>query len=120
VGCHLSPALPPGPPHLPTPSLVTWGWESPTHPTVPSPPAPILTHLPVYGSVISRDSCRQDPECEFYFSLDADAILTNLQTLRILIEQNRSLRPPSLLNPPGVPRSPTPSLGTSLSPSHWL
>lgn len=37
----------------------------------------------------SRDSCRQNPECEFYFSLDADAVLTNPETLRILIEQNR-------------------------------
>lgn len=43
-------------------------------------------HLWVFSS---RDSCRQNPECEFYFSLDADAVLTNPETLRVLIEQNR-------------------------------
>lgn len=42
-------------------------------------------------SVGRRDKCRQDPECEFYFSLDADAVITNQQVLRILIEENRLL-----------------------------
>lgn len=50
---------------------------------------PHLAHLPILWVFRSRDSCRQDPECEFYFSLDADAVLTNPETLRILIEQNR-------------------------------
>uniref|UniRef100_A0A674B3A3 procollagen-lysine 5-dioxygenase n=1 Tax=Salmo trutta TaxID=8032 RepID=A0A674B3A3_SALTR len=33
--------------------------------------------------------CRKDPSCDYYFSMDADVMLTNRQTLRILIEQNR-------------------------------
>ncbi|EHB01682.1 Procollagen-lysine,2-oxoglutarate 5-dioxygenase 3 [Heterocephalus glaber] len=45
---------------------------------------------------MAMDTCRQDPECEFYFSLDADAVLTNQQTLRILIEQNRKVIAPML------------------------
>lgn len=45
---------------------------------------------------MAMDMCRQDPECEFYFSLDADAVLTNLQTLRILIEENRKVIAPML------------------------
>ncbi|OBS64584.1 hypothetical protein A6R68_06880, partial [Neotoma lepida] len=45
---------------------------------------------------MAMDSCRQDPECEFYFSLDADAVLTNPETLRILIEQNRKVIAPML------------------------
>uniref|UniRef100_A0ABI7W8X0 procollagen-lysine 5-dioxygenase n=1 Tax=Felis catus TaxID=9685 RepID=A0ABI7W8X0_FELCA len=45
---------------------------------------------------MAMDSCRQDPECEFYFSLDADAVITNQQTLRILIEENRKVIAPML------------------------
>ncbi|XP_063502378.1 multifunctional procollagen lysine hydroxylase and glycosyltransferase LH3 isoform X4 [Symphalangus syndactylus] len=45
---------------------------------------------------MAMDLCRQDPECGFYFSLDADAVLTNLQTLRILIEENRKVIAPML------------------------
>ncbi|PNJ85608.1 PLOD3 isoform 9, partial [Pongo abelii] len=45
---------------------------------------------------MAMDLCRQDPECEFYFSLDADTVLTNLQTLRILIEENRKVIAPML------------------------
>lgn len=36
-----------------------------------------------------RDLCRQDKACEYYFSIDADVVLTNLKTLKLLIEQNR-------------------------------
>lgn len=36
-----------------------------------------------------RDLCRQDKACEYYFSIDADVVLTNPKTLRILMEQNR-------------------------------
>lgn len=36
-----------------------------------------------------RDFCRQDKNCDYYFSVDADVILTNPRTLKILIEQNR-------------------------------
>ena len=45
---------------------------------------------------MAMDSCRQNPECEFYFSLDADAVLTNPETLRVLIEQNRKVIAPML------------------------
>ncbi|XP_067879645.1 multifunctional procollagen lysine hydroxylase and glycosyltransferase LH3-like [Heterodontus francisci] len=33
--------------------------------------------------------CRQDPDCDYYFSLDSDVVLTNPQTLKTLIEHNR-------------------------------
>uniref|UniRef100_A0A8C7KR50 procollagen-lysine 5-dioxygenase n=1 Tax=Oncorhynchus kisutch TaxID=8019 RepID=A0A8C7KR50_ONCKI len=33
--------------------------------------------------------CRKDPGCDYYLSMDADVMLTNRQTLKILIEQNR-------------------------------
>lgn len=36
-----------------------------------------------------RDFCRQDESCDYYFSIDADVVLTNPRTLKILIEQNR-------------------------------
>lgn len=65
--------------------------ESSTHSLHPHCPAS-MPHLgsPLHLWVFpSRDSCRQNPECEFYFSLDADAVLTNPETLRVLIEQNR-------------------------------
>lgn len=45
---------------------------------------------------MAMDICRQDPKCEFYFSLDADTVITNPQTLRILIEANRKVIAPML------------------------
>lgn len=36
-----------------------------------------------------RDLCRKDAACDYYFSLDSDVMLTNRQTLKLLIEQNR-------------------------------
>nr|XP_010594529.1 procollagen-lysine,2-oxoglutarate 5-dioxygenase 3 isoform X3 [Loxodonta africana] len=45
---------------------------------------------------MAMDSCRQDLSCEFYFSLDADAVITNQQTLRILIEEDRKVIAPML------------------------
>lgn len=36
-----------------------------------------------------RDVCRQDEQCDYYFSIDADVVVMNPKTLRILIEQNR-------------------------------
>lgn len=36
-----------------------------------------------------RDLCRKDPDCDYYFSLDAEIVLKNTETLRILIEQNK-------------------------------
>ncbi|XP_054991042.1 multifunctional procollagen lysine hydroxylase and glycosyltransferase LH3 isoform X2 [Sorex araneus] len=42
------------------------------------------------------EACRQDPDCDFYFSLDADTVLTHPQTLRLLIEENRKVIAPML------------------------
>lgn len=36
-----------------------------------------------------RDLCRKDTTCDYYFSIDSDVMLTNRQTLKLLIEQNR-------------------------------
>ncbi|KAK1795179.1 hypothetical protein P4O66_009920 [Electrophorus voltai] len=38
-----------------------------------------------------RDLCRRDPACHYYFSIDADVMLTNRQTLKLLIDQNRKI-----------------------------
>uniref|UniRef100_A0A8C7G0J6 procollagen-lysine 5-dioxygenase n=1 Tax=Oncorhynchus kisutch TaxID=8019 RepID=A0A8C7G0J6_ONCKI len=35
--------------------------------------------------------CRKDPGCDFYLSMDTDVMLTNRQTLKLLIEQNRKI-----------------------------
>ncbi|XP_077365334.1 procollagen-lysine,2-oxoglutarate 5-dioxygenase 2 isoform X2 [Festucalex cinctus] len=40
---------------------------------------------------MAMDLCRQDATCDFYFSIDSDVMLTNAQTLKLLIEQNRKL-----------------------------
>nr|XP_020836616.1 procollagen-lysine,2-oxoglutarate 5-dioxygenase 2 isoform X3 [Phascolarctos cinereus] len=40
---------------------------------------------------MGMDLCRQDDKCDYYFSLDADVVLTNPRTLKILIEQNRGV-----------------------------
>ncbi|XP_053492740.1 procollagen-lysine,2-oxoglutarate 5-dioxygenase 2 [Ictalurus furcatus] len=40
---------------------------------------------------LGMDLCRRDPECDYYFSIDADVMLTNRQTLKLLIEQNRKM-----------------------------
>ncbi|KAG8445321.1 hypothetical protein GDO86_010202 [Hymenochirus boettgeri] len=46
---------------------------------------------------MGMDICRQDKECDYYFSIDADVMLTNPQTLKILIEQNRKIISPLVL-----------------------
>ncbi|GCC38256.1 hypothetical protein chiPu_0016769 [Chiloscyllium punctatum] len=43
---------------------------------------------------MGMDYCRQDPECDYYFNLDSDVVLTNPDTLKILIEQNRRIIAP--------------------------
>ncbi|KAL9845238.1 procollagen-lysine,2-oxoglutarate 5-dioxygenase 2 isoform 2-T2 [Geothlypis trichas] len=43
---------------------------------------------------MGMDLCRQDKTCEYYLSIDADVVLTNPKTLRILIEQNRKIIAP--------------------------
>uniref|UniRef100_A0A8C2GP01 procollagen-lysine 5-dioxygenase n=1 Tax=Cyprinus carpio TaxID=7962 RepID=A0A8C2GP01_CYPCA len=37
------------------------------------------------------DLCRKDLSCDYYFSIDADVMLTNRQTIKLLIEQNRKI-----------------------------
>uniref|UniRef100_A0A4W3H928 procollagen-lysine 5-dioxygenase n=2 Tax=Callorhinchus milii TaxID=7868 RepID=A0A4W3H928_CALMI len=46
---------------------------------------------------MGMDSCRQDPECDYYFSLDADVMLTNSDTLKLLMEQNRKIIAPMVI-----------------------
>ncbi|XP_069070003.1 procollagen-lysine,2-oxoglutarate 5-dioxygenase 2 isoform X2 [Pleurodeles waltl] len=43
---------------------------------------------------MGMDLCRQEKKCEFYFSIDSDVVLTNPQTLKILIEKNRKIIAP--------------------------
>uniref|UniRef100_A0A3B3VLA7 Procollagen-lysine, 2-oxoglutarate 5-dioxygenase 2 n=1 Tax=Poecilia latipinna TaxID=48699 RepID=A0A3B3VLA7_9TELE len=40
---------------------------------------------------MGMDLCRNDASCGYYFSLDSDVMLTNRQTLKLLIEQNRKV-----------------------------
>ncbi|CAB1416209.1 unnamed protein product [Pleuronectes platessa] len=40
---------------------------------------------------MAMDLCRKDASCDFYFSMDSDVMLTNRQTLKLLIEQNRKI-----------------------------
>uniref|UniRef100_A0A1A8KAZ1 procollagen-lysine 5-dioxygenase n=2 Tax=Nothobranchius TaxID=28779 RepID=A0A1A8KAZ1_NOTKU len=42
------------------------------------------------------EACKKDPGCDYYFSMDSDVALTNPDTLRILIEENRSVIAPML------------------------
>ncbi|POI29282.1 hypothetical protein CIB84_006967, partial [Bambusicola thoracicus] len=56
---------------------------------------PLLETCEVTNSFsLFRDLCRQDEACEYYFSIDADVVLTNPKTLKILIEQNRKIIAP--------------------------
>ncbi|POI24413.1 hypothetical protein CIB84_011837, partial [Bambusicola thoracicus] len=43
---------------------------------------------------LGMDLCRKDPDCDYYFSMDAEVVLKNTETLRILIEQNKSVIAP--------------------------
>ncbi|XP_075046346.1 procollagen-lysine,2-oxoglutarate 5-dioxygenase 1 [Mixophyes fleayi] len=43
---------------------------------------------------IGMDTCRQNPECEYYFSIDVQVVLKNTSVLRTLIEQNKSIITP--------------------------
>ncbi|CAI9571104.1 unnamed protein product [Staurois parvus] len=42
------------------------------------------------------DICRQNPECEYYFSIDVQVVLKNASILRTLIEQNKSILSPMI------------------------
>ncbi|XP_029435184.1 procollagen-lysine,2-oxoglutarate 5-dioxygenase 1 isoform X2 [Rhinatrema bivittatum] len=48
---------------------------------------------------MGMDMCRQDSDCEYYFSLDAEISLNNLDTLKILMEQNKSIIAPMVSHP---------------------
>ncbi|KAM4605913.1 procollagen-lysine,2-oxoglutarate 5-dioxygenase 2 isoform 2-T2 [Polymixia lowei] len=43
---------------------------------------------------MGMDLCRKDARCDYYFSIDSDVMLTNRQTLKVLIEQNRKIIAP--------------------------
>lgn len=43
----------------------------------------------VFFILLFRDLCRKDATCDYYFSIDSDVMLTNRQTVKLLIEQNR-------------------------------
>uniref|UniRef100_A0A8D0HHD1 procollagen-lysine 5-dioxygenase n=1 Tax=Sphenodon punctatus TaxID=8508 RepID=A0A8D0HHD1_SPHPU len=45
---------------------------------------------------MAMDLCRQDPACDYYFSLDADVAVTNPETLRLLIQENRKVIAPMM------------------------
>ncbi|MBN3313009.1 PLOD3 dioxygenase, partial [Atractosteus spatula] len=45
---------------------------------------------------MAQDECRQDPSCDYYFSIDSDVALINPDTLRILIEENKPVIAPML------------------------
>lgn len=38
--------------------------------------------------LVPSDMCRQDKDCEYFFSMDIEVVLKNKDTLKILIEQN--------------------------------
>ncbi|XP_058038161.1 multifunctional procollagen lysine hydroxylase and glycosyltransferase LH3 [Ahaetulla prasina] len=38
---------------------------------------------------MAMDLCRQDPTCDYYFSLDADVVVTNPEILQILMQENK-------------------------------
>ncbi|KAM4536903.1 multifunctional procollagen lysine hydroxylase and glycosyltransferase LH3 [Odontesthes bonariensis] len=42
------------------------------------------------------EACKKDPDCDFFFSIDSDVALTNPDTLRILMEENKSVIAPML------------------------
>lgn len=45
---------------------------------------------------MALNSCREDPTCDYYFSIDADVALINPDILRILIEENKPVIAPML------------------------
>ncbi|KAF7235757.1 Multifunctional procollagen lysine hydroxylase and glycosyltransferase LH3 [Varanus komodoensis] len=45
---------------------------------------------------MGMDLCRQDPACDYYFSLDADVVVTNPEILQILIQENKNVIAPMM------------------------
>uniref|UniRef100_K7GBB8 Procollagen-lysine,2-oxoglutarate 5-dioxygenase 3 n=1 Tax=Pelodiscus sinensis TaxID=13735 RepID=K7GBB8_PELSI len=48
---------------------------------------------------MGMDICRQDPDCDYYFSMDADVLLTHPGALRDLIQQNQKVIAPMVSRP---------------------
>uniref|UniRef100_A0A7N9AMV3 procollagen-lysine 5-dioxygenase n=1 Tax=Mastacembelus armatus TaxID=205130 RepID=A0A7N9AMV3_9TELE len=42
------------------------------------------------------EACKKDPQCDYYFSIDSAVALTNPDTIRILIEENKPVIAPML------------------------
>ncbi|CAI5791219.1 multifunctional procollagen lysine hydroxylase and glycosyltransferase LH3 [Podarcis lilfordi] len=45
---------------------------------------------------MAMDLCRQDPTCDYYFSLDADVVVANPDILQILIQENKKVIAPMI------------------------
>uniref|UniRef100_A0A4W5QXR1 Procollagen-lysine,2-oxoglutarate 5-dioxygenase 1 n=1 Tax=Hucho hucho TaxID=62062 RepID=A0A4W5QXR1_9TELE len=45
---------------------------------------------------LGLDMCRQDKDCEYFFSMDIEVVLKNKDTLKILIEQNEPIIAPMI------------------------
>lgn len=54
---------------------------------------------PVTSRNIGFDMCRDNIDCEYFFSIDVDVVLKNEDTLRILIELNKPFIAPMLTKP---------------------
>lgn len=54
---------------------------------------------PVSSRNLGFDMCRDDIDCEYFFSIDVDVVLKNEDTLRILIEHNKPFIAPMLTKP---------------------
>uniref|UniRef100_A0A8B9LW70 procollagen-lysine 5-dioxygenase n=1 Tax=Astyanax mexicanus TaxID=7994 RepID=A0A8B9LW70_ASTMX len=73
-----------------------------TVPPALTPCSPVFAHQFTFLTVqhfflaVCQEGCRKDPSCGYYFSIDSDVALTNPDTLRILIEENKSVIAPML------------------------
>ncbi|KAH0626257.1 hypothetical protein JD844_001140 [Phrynosoma platyrhinos] len=54
------------------------------------------SHLSLFIHNRQRDLCRQDNTCDYYFSLDADVVVTNPEILQILIQENKKVIAPMM------------------------
>ncbi|XP_067251473.1 procollagen-lysine,2-oxoglutarate 5-dioxygenase 1 isoform X3 [Chanodichthys erythropterus] len=54
---------------------------------------------PVTSRNIGFDMCRDDIDCEYFFSIDVDVVLKNEDTLKILIELNKPFIAPMMTKP---------------------
>ncbi|KAI2661265.1 Procollagen-lysine,2-oxoglutarate 5-dioxygenase 1 [Labeo rohita] len=54
---------------------------------------------PVTSRNIAFDMCRDDIDCEYFFSIDVDVVLKNEDTLKILIELNKPFIAPMMTKP---------------------